>query len=214
MNYADLMRALATIAVKPDASPRTMLITTRRMCRLLTAERARLDDEHRILRGKRAELEAYRPFTNRRIAALDVNIADLENLVETVELSLSSIGRVLVFDPNGIAKALGFDQLCALLGVNPTRRANACSYGTGIGDVVYAAELEDSETRRGRRWFEQPPLRAAIGRVASLYHQRLVRPQPALAKSYQADSAHAQRGDLTHFQSTVVPFHFDSAPVR
>lgn len=183
MNHVEHLHALAAISEKPGASPRTVLIATRRTCRLLANERAGIDRDWRALKRQRATLAKFLPFTRARIEAIDARIAELDRRAGTVELSLSNIGRILVYDPNGIAKALGFDALCDLLSVNPAKRAKARLHGLRIGDIAFTACAEDSETRRGARWFEQPPLRAAIERAVSLFleiHPDKQRPKPQL----------------------------------
>ncbi|TVT62344.1 MAG: hypothetical protein FHK79_21950 [Pseudomonas sp.] len=169
LNHDEHLNALATIANKPGASPRTVLIATRRTCRLLAGERVRLDHEYQALKRQRAALTMYRPFTDAKIAPIEEAIAELDRRAGRLDLSLSNIGRVLVYDPNGIAEALGFDALCDLLSVNPAKRAKARLHGLRIGDIAFTAGAEDSETRRGARWFEKPPLRAAIERAVSLF---------------------------------------------
>jgi hypothetical protein len=66
---------------------------------------------------------------------------------------LSSFGRSLVLDTEGLAKGLGFERLCDLLAINTVERETARKDGlAGLADLVFAYALEDSAARRGQEW--------------------------------------------------------------
>lgn len=161
MNYADHLHTLATIANKPSASPRTILIATRRACRLLAGEYGRIYGEHRATKRQRNKLEHLSPLERDRIEALTTQCAALDQLAKTVEASLFFIAEEISADRAGIARSLSFDALCDLLEVNPVDRWIARRHGEGIVHII-GSDSESSHTRRGRFWFDSPPLTAAF----------------------------------------------------
>ena len=154
MNYNEHLNALAAIANKPGASPRTVLIAARHACRLIAGERARL---HWALRACQSTAEA----------------ASLEQQAMVAEVSLATIGNEIAEDRTGLGRALGFDALCGLLGVSPAHRERARQHGEAIAHIV-GSDSENSSTRRGRLWFEQPPLTAALERAVWLVKEDLM----------------------------------------
>lgn len=73
--------------------------------------------------------------------------------------ALAGFGQSLMFDREGLAQALGFDQMCDLLGVNPVHRHRASADGdTSLRGVAYISRLEDSADRKSHEWGAGGPL--------------------------------------------------------
>lgn len=170
MNYNEHLNALAAIANKPGASPRTVLIATRRACRLMAVEYARIYGEHERLKRQRAALERAMPFTRAKVETITGRLCLLEGIATETAAIMVAVAELLAADGPGYSRSLGFDALCDLLEVHPLHRERARQNGESIGHIV-GADLESSNTRRGlRAWFEESPLTAAFSAGVRYVH--------------------------------------------
>lgn len=148
---------LHAIASKPDVSPGTLLIISRRTCRILIGIRDRICWERNNVR--RTSVKAARDLPR---SVSDVEM--LENLATThrddeyqyVRARLVEFGRLLSADGSDVAGRLGFDRLCDILNVNPVRRAQiALSHRKSLRCLIHDEGAEDS-SEVGRQALAQP----------------------------------------------------------
>lgn len=161
-------KRLCDIAMKPDISASTQLITTRRICRNIGRNLDSIRGERRAMRRQAGKLKAFLPFTRQAIADLEQR-AQTHRTVERAKalVALAGFGQSLLFDHDGLAKALGFDRLCDLLNVNTVEREQARREGiTSLNDLVFTHALEDSAERRGQDWNDAPLFNACHAAMA------------------------------------------------
>lgn len=159
------MRSLTDIAGKPDSSPTTQLIATRRICRVLTQRIDAIDTTRRVLRRKAAKLKQALPFTRHAVA----NMArqDDEYGRESRELydSLDVIGIELLMDKKGLADSLGFDRLCDVMSLSQVRRDQARQEGeSSIFGLACSTLPEGSTDLQRDAWVYGDPLLKACCR--------------------------------------------------
>lgn len=152
--------ALCNIALKPDTSATTKLITNRRICRAVVHQLDSIRAERRVMRREAGKLKAFLPFTRQAIADLEQQAQEhREDERSGARRVLAGFGQSLIFDREGLADALGFDRMCDLLSVNPIHRQQAHKDGdTTLRGVVFISQLEDSSTAHGDEWGEGGPL--------------------------------------------------------
>jgi hypothetical protein len=155
---------LHAIASKPGVSPSTLLIVSRRTCRILIDIRDRICWERNNVR--RTAVKAGRDLPR---SASDLEM--LEDLAAThrddeykyVRARLVEFGSLLSADGSNVAGRLGFDRLCDILNVNPIRRAQIpLSHRKPLRRLIHDESAEDS-AEVGRHTLAQPgPLCGAI----------------------------------------------------
>jgi hypothetical protein len=152
----NLIIVLCNIASKPNASASTQIITVRRTCRAIAHQLDSIHSERRAMRREAGKLKAFLPFTRQAIADLEQKALEhREDERSGARRVLAGFGQSLMFDRDGLAKALGFERLCDLLNVNPVHRQQAHTDGdTSLRGVAYLSQLEDSSTGYGGEWGE------------------------------------------------------------
>ncbi|MCF5056969.1 hypothetical protein GIW54_07290 [Pseudomonas proteolytica] len=155
-----LITRLCNIALKPGVSATTQLITTRRICRAIADQLDVIRSERRALRRQAGKLKAFLPFTRQAIAELEERAQEHQEAIRSRAWSaLAGFGQSLMFDREGLAQALGFDQMCDLLSVNPVHRDRPIADGdTSLRGVAYLSQLEDSADRKSDEWGAGGPL--------------------------------------------------------
>lgn len=155
-----LILRLCGIAMKPNASPATQIITIRRICREICQRLDSIRSERRALRREAGKLKPFLPFTRHAIADLEQQAREhREDEHEGARNSLAGFGQSVMFDREGLAEALGFDRLCDLLSVNPVHRQQAHMDGdASLRGIAYLSRLEDSSTNYGDEWGAGGPL--------------------------------------------------------
>lgn len=153
------LHTLATIGLKPGTTERDTLTITRRVVRLLCAQREAIHAERRQLRRQAEKLRQFEPFTRpqmeaQRHAATTHRAKELEDL-RTV---LRGYGRLILSDPGGCAESLGFEALADLLNINRADRERARREGwRTLAELVAIHALENSsERRKGERGGASP----------------------------------------------------------
>ena len=156
----NLVIALCDIALKPDTSDTTKLITHRRICRVVAHQLDSIRAERRVMRREAGKLKAFLPFTRQAIADLEKKALEhREDERNGARRVLADFGQSLMYDRERLADSLGFDLMCDLLSVNPVHRQQAHTDGdTSLRGVIYLSRLEDSSTGYGGDWGEGGPL--------------------------------------------------------
>lgn len=159
---------LCDIALKAGISASTQLITTRRICRNIGRNLDSIRAERRAMRRQAGKLKAFLPFTRQAIADLEQQaMAHREDEWSKAKAALAGFGQSLLFDHDGLARALGFDRMCDLLSVNTVEREQARRDGsTSLEGLVFTHALEDSAERRGQDWNEAPLFNACHAAMA------------------------------------------------
>ncbi|WP_297841204.1 hypothetical protein [Pseudomonas sp.] len=162
-----LIISLCNIALKPDTSPSTRIITTRRICRRVAQQIDSIHAERRSIRREATKLKLFLPFTQQAITALEQQAQEhREDERSGARRVLAGFGDSLLLDREGLAEALGFDRLCDLLNVNTKDREEARKEGaSSLEDLVFIHVLEDSAERRGQEWNDAPLFRACLATV-------------------------------------------------
>ena len=155
-----LITRLCNIALKPGVSATTQLITTRRICRAIADQLDVIRSERRAIRRQAGKLKAFLPFTRQAIAELEGRAREHQEATRSGAWgALAGFGQSVMFDREGLAQALGFDQMCDLLGVNPVhRQQTSANSDTSLRGVAYISRLEDSADRKSDEWGAGGPL--------------------------------------------------------
>jgi hypothetical protein len=154
-----LVSDLHAIAAKPDSSPGTMLIVTRRTCRILLSIRDDIWNERKAFQRKAEKLRKDLPYSILDMEALqDQASAHRREECDYISARLAQFGRLMSADGGGIASALGFERLCDVLNVNPIHRAEARTEGVTLRGVIFEARVEDSADVRNVGWCDGGPL--------------------------------------------------------
>lgn len=156
----DTITTLAAIGSKPGATKRDTLTITRRVLRIICRHRADYQAERRAMRRQAGKLRQFLPFTQQQADALDSQAKEHKaELLESTRLALVAFGGWLLHDADGIAAALGFEQLADLLSINPAHREQARrDGGETLQGLVYIARMEDSATGHNEEWGAGGPL--------------------------------------------------------
>lgn len=156
---------LCDIAMKPGISASTQLITTRRICRNISRNLDAIHAERRAMRRRAGKLKAFLPFTRKAITDLEEQ-AQKHRSLERAK-ALAGFGQSLLFDREGLARALGFERLCDLLSVSTVEREQARQEGvTSLEGLVFTHALEDSAERRAQDWNDAPLFNACHAAMA------------------------------------------------
>lgn len=155
-----IVSALHEIAAKPKATPATLLIVTRRTCRILVSIRAEIWRERKAFRREAEKLRKNLPYSVLDIEVLE-DRADTHRAEEHeyIRTRLAQFGRLMSADGGGIAAGLGFDRLCDLLNVNPAHRSEArIEGGKTLRGLIFEARVEDSADVKSEHWASGGPL--------------------------------------------------------
>ncbi|MEB0119206.1 hypothetical protein QN391_00600 [Pseudomonas sp. CCI1.2] len=172
-----LIIRMCNIAIKPNTSAATRLITTRRICRDIAQRLDSIHSERRAMRREAGKLKAFMPFTRQAITDLEQQAKEhREDEHSGARRVLTGFGQSLMFDREGLADALGFDRMCDLLSVNPVHRQQAHKDGdTSLRGVAYLSQLEDSADRQSEVWGDGGPLY----RACQLAMMKFIRETPS-----------------------------------
>lgn len=149
---------LHAIAAKPNSAPSTLLIVTKRTCRILLQIREDICRERREFLRTAQKAKRDLPYS-----ALDIEM--LEDLAEThrddeyqyVRARVVDLASAMSSDASGVAKALGFDRLCDILNVNPIHRTLArIDGGRTLRGLIFEARVEDSVDVKPPMWSGGP----------------------------------------------------------
>jgi hypothetical protein len=149
-----LVNDLYLIASKPGATPATLLIATRRICRTWVSVQEQIYAErHEYLRCSKT-LRKRLPYSALDVTLLETHADNHRSAeLETARLNLVHYGYALAGDRT-VAEALGFDRVCDILNVNPVHRAKARMSNHTLRGLIFEARSEDSadvksQTRSG-----------------------------------------------------------------
>jgi uncharacterized membrane protein len=159
----NLLMALADIAEKPSLSKRDALTITRRALRKICQTRCAIQDERRAIRRQAGKLRRFLPFTALAVANLEEQARDHRTPeLDALRRVLIDYGEAIIRDRDGIAEALGFEQIADLLSINPAHREQArCDGGETLQGLAYIARMEDSATDYGTEWGAGGPMAQA-----------------------------------------------------
>ncbi len=151
---------LTTIGTKPGTTKRDVLTTTRRVLRLLYLQHDNIHAERRAIRRQAGKLRQFLPFTAQTVADLEQQAREHRaRELEDGRRVLVAFGRTLLLDTDGIAAALGFEQLADLLSINPADREKARQEGgETLHGLLLLARAEESATDHGQGWSQGGPL--------------------------------------------------------
>jgi hypothetical protein len=168
---------LVRIAQKPDATPVTSLLTTRRICRIFAQRLDAIVSERRAIRRQASKLRHYLPFTANTIYDLQQQAKNHRSTeVDDLRTVMTAFGRSLMLDTEGLTEALGFDRICDLLSVNPVHRQQVHTDGDiSIRGVAFLSRLEDSADRQSEVWGDGGPLY----RACQLAMMKFIRETPS-----------------------------------
>lgn len=190
-----LVSDLHAIAAKPDSSPGTMLIVTRRTCRILLSIRDNIWSERKAFQRKAEKLRKDLPYSILDMEVLqDQASTHRREEYDYISARLAQFGRLMSADGGGIAAALGFERLCDVLNVNPIHRAEARTEGVTLRGVIFEARVEDSADMKSVGWCDGGPLCQAF--FADYIEE-------VRAKS------RAERAERAEAEPTDSPFNFD-----
>ncbi|RAU43687.1 MULTISPECIES: hypothetical protein [unclassified Pseudomonas] len=141
-----IVGALHAIAAKPDVTPSTLLIVTRRTCRILVAIRDDIWRERKQCLRTAVKAGRDLPWSAPDIEMLqDLALTHRRDEYEYARARLVEFGRLLSMDGSGIAERLGFERLCDILNVNPVRRATLGGRrSVSLRRLIFSAKAEDS----------------------------------------------------------------------
>lgn len=156
----DTITTLAAIGSKPGATKRDTLTITRRVLRIICRHRADYQAERRAMRRQARKLRQFLPFTAQAIADLERQASEHHaEALAACNRVLTAYGQTIIHDRDGIAAALGFEQLADLLSINPAHREQARrDGGETLPGLVYIARMEDSATGHNEEWGAGGPL--------------------------------------------------------
>jgi hypothetical protein len=156
----NLLLTLATIADKPSTTKRDALTITRRALRHICQQKEQIHTERRTMNRQARKLREYLPFTAKAAADLEQQAsAHQAETLAALRRVLIAYGEAIIHDRDGIAAALGFDQLADLLSINPAHRKHARQEGgESLQWLAYIARMEESATNHGNEWGAGGPL--------------------------------------------------------
>ena len=159
MTYT-LVLSLARLVEKPGITKRDTLTIARRVLRHICKARRDIHDESHAIRRQARKLRQFLPFTAQAVADLEQQASDHKaQVLATFRPVLVAYGQTIIHDREGIAAALGFDQLADLLSINPAHREQARREGgETLEGLAYIARMEDSATDYGDAWGAGGPL--------------------------------------------------------
>ena len=156
----NLVLTLARIAEKPGTTKRDTLTIARRVLRHICQAKRAIHDERHAIRRQAGKLRRFLPFTAQAVADLEQQARDHnDDVLTALRRVLIAYGQTIIHDSDGIAEALGFDQLADLLSINPAHREQARrDGGETLQGLAYIARMEDSATDYGADWGAGGPL--------------------------------------------------------
>lgn len=202
---------LHAIAAKPDATPATLLIVTRRTCRILVGIRAEIWRERKAFRREAEKLRKNLPYTVLDMEVLE-DLADTHRAdeLEHIRVRLAQFGNLMSADGSGIASRLGFDRLCDILNVNPIHRSEArIEGGKTLRGLIFEARVEDSADVKSEHWASGGPLCEAFyaaycDEVLKNSRQQLAS-QTAVVEAPECETHHEARSSV--FAAALVMIH-------
>jgi uncharacterized membrane protein len=156
----NLVLTMARIGEKPGTTKRDTLTIARRVLRHICQAKRAIHDERHAIRRQAGKLRRFLPFTAQAVADLEQQASDHKaQVLATFRPVLVAYGQTIIHDSDGIAAALGFDQLADLLSINPAHREQARREGgETLQGLAYIARMEDSATDYGDAWGAGGPL--------------------------------------------------------
>jgi hypothetical protein len=151
---------LNEIAAKPNSTPATLLIVTRRTCRILVSIRDEIGRQRREFLRTAFKARRDLPQSAPDIEMLeDLAVTYRRDDYEYARARLVELGRLLSTDGSGVAKRLGFDRLCDILNVNQVHRSEArIEGGKTLRGLIFDARVEDSADIKNAFWASGGPL--------------------------------------------------------
>lgn len=141
---------LCRLANKPDATPRARLICIRRICRIYASDLAWIAESRANYRRGSAIAKQGLPFTARKVEMLD-RAANLDHKVDEQKMleAMDAYALLAIVGEQGTIQAFGFDALCDVLNVNPTRRAEFLGVTT-LAELVLAGAEDCADSYRAK----------------------------------------------------------------
>ena len=148
---------LCRLANKPDATPRARLICIRRICRIYARDLAWIAENRANYRRGSTIAKQGLPFTARKVEMLD-QAANLDHKADEQKMleAMDAYALLTMVGEQGTIEAFGFDALCDVLNVNPTRRAEFQGVTT-LAELVLAGAEDCADSYRTE------PGRAGLG---------------------------------------------------
>jgi len=155
-----LVFTLARLVEKPGITKRDTLTIARRVLRHICQASRAIQNERHAIRRQAGKLRRFLPFTALAVADLEQQARDhKDDVLAALRRVLIAYGQTIIHDHDGIAEALGFEQLADLLSINPAHREQARrDGGETLQGLTYIARMEDSATYYGTEWGAGGPL--------------------------------------------------------
>jgi hypothetical protein len=155
-----LVSELNEIAAKPNASPGTLLIVTRRTCRILVSIRDDIGRQRREFLRTAIKARRDLPQSASDIEMLeDLAVTHRRDELEYARARLIEFGRLMSSDGSGLAQRLGFDRMCDILNVNPVHRTDIRpERRSTFNGLIFEARVEDSADVKNELWASGGPL--------------------------------------------------------
>ena len=152
-----MVSELCRLANKPEATPRARLICIRRICRIYADDLAWIAENRANYRRGSTIAKQGLPFTARKVEMLD-RAANLDHKADEQKMleAMDAYALLAIVGEQGTIQAFGFDALCDVLNVNPTRRAEFQGVTT-LAELVLAGAEDCADSYRTE------PGRAGLG---------------------------------------------------
>lgn len=200
---------LNNIAAKPGATPSTLLIVTRRTCRILVVIRDSVACERKGFLRTAEKLRKKLPHSVLDIEVLeDLAVTHRRDEYDYACSRLAELGRLMSADGSQVAYRLGFDRLCDILNVSNIHRVEARQKGgETLQGLIYEARAEDSvEISLERRG--DGPLCQAFYSVLMEEAKALIRAQQeSVSRPEQFAERATQSWALSTFHAALVMVH-------
>lgn len=157
MGRNKVVSELCRLANKSEATPRARLICIRRICRIYASDLAWIAESRANYRRGSAIAKQGLPFTARKVEMLD-QAANLDHKADEQKMleAMDAYALLTIVGEQGTIEAFGFDALCDVLNVNPTRRAEFQGVTT-LAELVLAGAEDCADSYRAE------PGRAGLG---------------------------------------------------
>lgn len=157
MGRNKVVSELCRLANKPEATPRARLICIRRICRIYAGDLAWIAESRVNYRRGSTIAKQGLPFTARKVEMLD-QAANLDHKADEQKMleAMDAYALLAIVGEQGTIEAFGFDALCDVLNVNPTRRAEFQGVTT-LAELVLAGAEDCADSYRAE------PGRAGLG---------------------------------------------------
>lgn len=151
---------LNEIAAKPNATPATLLIVTRRTCRILVSIRDEIGRQRREFLRTAFKARRDLPRSAPDIEMLeDLAVTYRRDEYEYSRARIVELGYAMSSDGNGAAQRLGFDRMCDILNVNPVHRRDIRpERRNSFRGLIFEARIEDSADVKSELWASGGPL--------------------------------------------------------